>query len=170
MSENPTAPDQVDAIIAAWRRERPDSDPAPQGIIGRLHRIAMTLDAALAENFARFGFSAGEFDVLATLLRAGRPYERTAGELASHAMITSGGLSKRIDRLESRGLIERTVDEVDTRRRNVRLSATGLALVDEAYTAHMELEHKLIEHIEDPEALAAALRAWGGALGESAGP
>lgn len=157
-------PDQVDAIMAAWRRERPDADPAPQGIVGRLHRIAGMLDAALDENFARFGLSQGEFDVLATLRRAGAPYERTAGDLAEQAMITTGGLSKRIDRLETRGLIERTVDAIDTRRRNIRLSAAGLTLVDEAYTAHMALEHELIKHIADPESLAAALRNWGSEL------
>lgn len=164
MSDIPREPDQVDAIMAAWRRERPDIDPTPQGVIGRLHRIALLLDAHLDANFARFGLSQGEFDVLATLRRSGAPYERTAGELADHTMITTGGLSKRVDRLEARGLIERTVDAIDTRRRNIRLTAQGLALVDEAYAAHMGLEHELIKHIPDPEDLAAALRTWGSTL------
>ncbi|GAA2531289.1 MarR family transcriptional regulator [Microbacterium mitrae] len=166
MSEKFTSqqPDQVDAIVAAWRRERPDTDPSPQGIVGRLHRIAGLLDDALDENFRHFDLSQGEFDVLATLRRAGAPYERTAGELAEHTMITTGGLSKRIDRLEARGLIIRTIDSVDTRRRNIRLSSEGLALVDEAFTAHLALEHRLIQGIADPEAFAATLRAWGNAL------
>lgn len=168
MSENvaPHEPDPVDAIMAAWRRERPSIDPSPQGLIGRVHRIALTLHARLDENFARFGLTQGEFDVLATLRRSGAPFERTAGELANHTMITTGGLSKRIDRLEARGLLVRTTDDVDTRRRNIRLSPDGLALVDEVYEAHMALEHDLIRGLSDPALLAVMLRAWGNALSD----
>lgn len=147
--------------MAEWRRERPEVDPSPQGVIGRLHRLGDYLDRALTENFARIDLTRGEFDVLATLRRAGAPYERTAGALAEHAMITSGGLTKRVDRLEARGLLQRTVDGADTRKRRIALTDEGLSLVERAYDIHMELEHRLIaEAGVDSPALAASLRAW----------
>ncbi|WP_052460644.1 MarR family winged helix-turn-helix transcriptional regulator [Microbacterium gorillae] len=153
--------DRVDAIIAEWRRERPDVDPSPQGVIGRLHRVADMLDAELTANFARFSLTRGEFDVLATLRRAGSPFGRTAGELAEHTMITSGGLTKRVDRLIARGLVERNVDDADARRRLIALTPAGVALVDEAFTSHMALEHRLLQPLGgDGDILATVLRRW----------
>ena len=86
------APDRVTQIQAEWRRERPDIDTFPQGVIGRLHRIGLLLDRRLDEVYASFDLSYAEFDILATLRRAGAPYQRRAGELADHTMVTSGGL------------------------------------------------------------------------------
>ena len=97
-------PDHVARIQEAWRRERPDLDVAPQGVIGRLHRVAARLTEELIAVYRDHGLGEGDFDVLATLRRAGAPYERTAGELAEHTMITTGGMTKRIDRLEAAGL------------------------------------------------------------------
>src|SRR5690606_34230077 len=85
-----TAPDHVARIIDAWRRERPDLDPAPQGIIGRLHRLAAALTEQLVAVYRSHGLGEGEFDVLATLRRAGSPFERQPSELAHHTMVTSG--------------------------------------------------------------------------------
>src|SRR5690349_20177137 len=103
-------PDRVADIQNAWRRERPDLDPSPQGVIGRLHRVALLLTERLVAVDEEYGLSEGEFDVLATLRRAGDPYERPAGELADHTLVTTGGLTKRVDRLERRGLVERRVE------------------------------------------------------------
>lgn len=153
--------DHVDDIMTAWRRERPDVDPSPQGVIGRLHRLAEYLDVEVSTTLAEHGLSRGEFDVLATLRRAGKPYTRTAGDLAAHAMITSGGLTKRVDRLIERGLVERVADAEDARRRLIGLTPTGLATVNAAYTAHIENEHRLIANLgADAPQLAATLRSW----------
>ena len=155
------ASDHVDGIIAAWRRERPDIDTTPQGLIGRVHRLAAHLDTAIAETLARFDLTQGEFDVLATLRRAGAPYTRTAGELAEHTMISSGGLTKRVDRLEARGLLSRIADPDDARRRSITLTPRGRALVDEAFTAHLANEHRLIAGIAtDAPELEPILRRW----------
>lgn len=154
--------DLVDRIQAAWRRERPDVDPSPQAVIGRLHRLARTLTDELTVVYARFDLSEAEFDLLASLRRNGAPFELPAGELASHTMVTSGGLTKRVDRLVARGLVERSEASDDARRRLVRLTADGVALIDAAFTAHMANEHRLMDQLGDTDAAALEplLRRW----------
>ncbi len=108
--------DRVARIQDEWRRERPDVDVAPQGVIGRLHRLATRLSEEIAAVHATFGLTEAEFDVLATLRRAGAPHERSAGELASWTMVTTGGMTKRLDRLERAGLVTRRPRDDDARR------------------------------------------------------
>lgn len=79
----------------------------PQGVIGRLHRLGALLTEQLRLVYRRYGLSEGEFDVLAALRRAGEPFERAPGELAAHTMVTTGAMTKRIDRLERGGLVTR---------------------------------------------------------------
>jgi DNA-binding MarR family transcriptional regulator len=146
--------DRVAEIQEAWRRERPDLDPSPQGVIGRLHRIALELTDRLVAVYGDFGLTEGEFDVLATLRRAGAPYERAAGELADHTLVTTGGLTKRVDRLEARGLVERRAEASDARRRLVRLTPSGLDLIDRAFTAHLANEHRLLRELGEADAAA----------------
>jgi len=156
------APDRVAQIQQAWRRERPDLDPSPQGVIARLHRIGLELTERLVAVYAEFGLSEGEFDVLATLRRAGEPYERAAGELADHTLVTTGGLTKRVDRLAARGLVERRAEASDARRRLVRLTPEGLDLIDRAFTAHLANEHRILEELgsADAAALEPLLTRW----------
>jgi DNA-binding MarR family transcriptional regulator len=110
----------------------------------------------------------GDFDVLATLRRSGAPYARPAGDLADHTMITSGGLTKRVDRLVARGLVERRPGSADARQRIIALTPAGLETIDAAFTAHMENEHRLIDQIgrEDAARLEAVLERWLRALGD----
>lgn len=154
--------DRVAEIMQAWRRERPDLDPSPQGVIARLHRIALALTERLVAVYAEFDLSEGEFDVLATLRRAGDPYERAAGELADHTLVTTGGLTKRVDRLAARGLVERHTEASDARRRLVRLTPAGRDLIDRAFTAHLANEHRLLEDLgaADTAALEPILTRW----------
>ena len=149
---SPDSPDRVAAIQQAWRRERPDLDPSPQGVIGRLHRVALELTKRLVAVYGEFGLSEGEFDVLATLRRAGEPFEHAAGDLADHTLVTTGGLTKRVDRLEARGLVERRVEASDARRRLVRLTPEGRDLIDRAFTAHLANEHRLLEELGEADA------------------
>ncbi len=139
--------DHVAEILQEWRRERPDLDPSPQGIIGRLHRLAGFLTEELVAVYARHGLGEGEFDVLATLRRAGEPFERTPGELAGHTMVTTGAVSKRVDRLVEAGLVTRGVSERDGRGRVIALTDAGLELIDRAFTDHMENEHRLLSNL-----------------------
>ena len=117
--------------------------------------------------YAEFSLSEAEFDLLASLRRAGAPYALPAGELATHTMVTTGGLTKRVDRLIERGLVERGDVDVDRRRRLIRLTPEGITLIDAAFTAHLANEHRLVALIDDVDAaaLSAASRRWLAALG-----
>lgn len=162
MHPRPTGGDRVARIQAQWRRERPDLDVAPQGVIGRLHRLAAHLTQELTDVYRQHGLSEGEFDVLATLRRTGAPYELAAGELAEHTMVTTGGLTKRIDRLEAAGLVRRRPSETDGRGRVVGLTPAGVRTIDDAFTAHMHNERRLLDQLSPEQAadLEALLTAW----------
>jgi DNA-binding MarR family transcriptional regulator len=143
--------DHVARIQEQWRRERPDVDVTPQGVFGRLHRLADRLREELEVEFRRRGLGEGEFDVLAALRRAGPTYELAPGELARHTMVTTGAATKRIDRLESAGLVSRRVSDEDGRGRVVGLTSAGRRVIDEAFTAHMANEHRLQEPLTENE-------------------
>lgn len=163
MEDNPETPaDRVSRIQSEWRRERPDVDVQPQGIIGRVHRLAHRLTAELTVVYERHGLGEGEFDVLAALRRAGHPFERAPGELADHTMVTTGAMTKRIDRLVARGLVERREVEQDGRRRIVALTSAGRVLIDEAFTEHMANERRLVDELDadDQATLKAILIRW----------
>lgn len=155
-------PDHVDLIQQEWARERPDVDVRPQGVIGRLHRLAAALTDELAVVFREHGLGEGEFDVLAALRRAGEPFERAPGELASHTMVTTGAMSKRVDRLEHAGLVSRRPSASDRRGRVVALTPRGREVVDRAFEAHMANERRLLDLIgaDDADVLEAVLRRW----------
>jgi DNA-binding MarR family transcriptional regulator len=136
--------DRVAQIQAQWRRERPDLDTSPVGVIGRLHRLANHLTDELLPVYRRFGLGEGDFDVLASLRRAGEPYELAPGELARHTMVTTGGMTKRLDRLEAAGLVTRRPATGDRRARVVALTERGHALVDDAIAAHLANEQRIL--------------------------
>lgn len=154
--------DRVAEIQEEWRRERPDLDPSPQGVIGRLHLVALELTERLVAVYGEFGLSEGEFDVLATLRRAGEPFERAAGELADHTLVTTGGLTKRVDRLAARGLVQRRVEASDARKRLVRLTPEGRDLIDRAIAAHLANERRLLDELgtTDAASLEPILTRW----------
>lgn len=154
--------DHVARIQAEWARERPDIDVSPQGVIGRLHRLAGHLTEELCTVYRRHGLGEGEFDVLAALRRAGEPFERAPGELARFTMVTTGAMTKRIDRLEEAGLVTRRPASDDGRGRVVALTPAGRALIDRAFTDHMRNEHRLLEALTSAEAdqLEALLAGW----------
>ncbi|MEU1661905.1 MarR family winged helix-turn-helix transcriptional regulator [Streptomyces griseofuscus] len=154
--------DHVARIQAAWRRQRPDVDVSPQGVIGRLHRLAARLTGELSRVYGGYGLSEGEFDVLCALRRAGEPYERAPGELAAHTMVTTGAMTKRLDRLERAGLVTRRRSDDDQRGRIVALTAPGRELIDQAFTDHMRNERRLLELLTPDEAktLESLLTTW----------
>src|SRR5689334_14268494 len=154
--------DRVARIQDDWRRERPDLDVSPQAVIGRLHRLADRLTEELCLVYGHYGLSEGEFDVLCALRRASEPYERAPGELAAHTMVTTGAMTKRIDRLERAGLVTRRRSDDDQRGRIVALTGPGRELIDQAFTDHMRNERRLLDLLPPTEAasLETLLTAW----------
>jgi DNA-binding MarR family transcriptional regulator len=138
----PEPTDAVDRITAQWRRERPDLDSPPMEVIGRITRVSALIQRELEGVFALHGLTAGDFDVLATLRRSGAPL--TPSALSHSAMVTTGGMTKRLDRLEARGLIRRQPDPNDRRGRLIALTDEGRALIDRAVEAHLENEERLL--------------------------
>lgn len=98
--------DEVDRIVAAWRRARPDLDVAPLQVFSRITRIARMLDLARRRAFARHGIEGWEFDVLSALRRAGEPL--TPGRLIADTLVSSGTMTNRIDRMVDHGLVSRS--------------------------------------------------------------
>ena len=139
-----TQPDEVDAIVAAWQRERPDLDVSPLQVLSRVSRLAKHLDDERKRAFTDHGLDTWEFDVLAALRRAGVPYSLTAGQLASATHVTSGTMTNRIDRLEDRGLVERGADPGDRRAVLVTLTNEGRKCVDGAITDLVDAEAKVL--------------------------
>ena len=112
--------------------------------------------------YERHGLGEGEFDVLAALRRTGAPFERAPGELAAHTMVTTGAMTKRLDRLAEAGLVVRRAAEGDGRRRVVALTGRGREAIDAAFTEHMANEKRLVAEIPsaDRAHFEAVLRAW----------
>jgi DNA-binding MarR family transcriptional regulator len=136
--------DEVDRIVAAWRRERPDLDVGPLEVLSRLTRLARYLDRARSAAFARHGLVTWEFDVLAALRRSGEPYQLSPGQLVGQTMVTSGTMTNRIDRLAGRGLVQRLPDPSDGRGVMVRLVESGRKLADAALADLLEIESGLL--------------------------
>lgn len=105
----------------------------------------------LAPVFARFGLQHGEFDVLATLRRAGSPFSLTPTALYEATMVTSGAMTNRLDRLEKAGLIRRVPHPTDRRGLLVQLTEEGRELIDRAVEAHVENEHAILSGLEPEE-------------------
>jgi DNA-binding MarR family transcriptional regulator len=143
----PRTPDHIDDILAQWRRERPDLDVAPIGLLGRLFLVAHRADAALAEGLAGFDLQQGWFDLIAALRRSGAPYELTPTQLMRATMLSSGGVTKRLDRLTDAGLVERRADPGDRRGTLVRLTRRGRATIDRAVEAHAAHEERLLRSL-----------------------
>ena len=143
--------DDVDEIVDAWRRERPDLDPEPLHVFSRLSRLARRLDLDRATAFGDHGIDGWEFDVLSALRRAGAPYELSPGRLVQETLVTSGTMTNRIDRLAAKGWVERTPSPSDRRGVIVRLTETGRAAVDGAMADLITRERDLLAELSETE-------------------
>ncbi|MCX5211150.1 MarR family transcriptional regulator [Kitasatospora sp. NBC_00240] len=163
--------DHVDKLLEQWRLERPDLDVSPMAVIGRLKRLTRLIEADLRRTFAEHGLDPASFDVLATLRRSGPPYRLTPAELMRTAMVTSGAITQRLDRLEARGLVTRTPSESDGRVVHVALTAAGHTLIDQALPDHVATEHRLLAGLTPSrrDDLAETLRDLLASLGDSSG-
>ena len=156
----PPATDQVDDIVAAWRRERPDLDVSPLEVLSRVSRLARHLDLARRHAFDQWGLVAWEFDVLSALRRSGEPYQLSAGELVRETLVTSGTMTNRIDRLLARGMVARAPSESDRRTVLITLTAQGREAVDSALADLVTDEHELLAglSVRERDELAGLLR------------
>jgi DNA-binding MarR family transcriptional regulator len=153
-------PDEVDRLVDAWGRERPDLDVAPMQVLSRVTRLARHLDLARRQAFAERGLEASEFDVLSALRRSGPPYELSPGQLLRETLVTSGTMTNRIDRLAGKGLVRRLPDPGDRRGVLVSLTPEGRARVDAALEQLLMQERRLLGALSagDQSALADLLR------------
>jgi len=149
MSAAPT--DEVDRIVEAWQRERPDLDVAPLAILSRVLRLARHLDLARGSAFAEHDLEGWGFDVLSALRREGPPYELSPGQLVAQTLVTSGTMTNRVDRLVARGLVNRGPDPSDRRGVKVRLTTAGRAVVDAALADLLARERILLKQLPPPE-------------------
>jgi DNA-binding MarR family transcriptional regulator len=136
--------DHVDHVLQQWSKERPDIDPSPMAVIGRLVRLSSIINNELQTVFTKYGLTIGEFDVLATLLRSGKPYALTPNRLFKALMLSSGAMTNRVDKLESKQLVKRQQDLNDRRSVIVSLTPKGLELINQAITDHVAKGHELL--------------------------
>lgn len=154
--------DRVDRIVDQWRRERPDLDQSCMEVTGRLARAAALAQRDIERVLCEHGLEPGWFDVLASLRRAGAPYELNPRQLIDATMLSSGGMTKRLDRLEQAGLVQRRPDPKDRRGTRVQLTKGGREVVDAAVERHTANLDRLLEHLNkrEQQQLADLLRKW----------
>ncbi len=155
-----TERDEVDRIVAAWQRERPDLDFAPLQVLSRVGRLSRHLDRERRAAFAASELEPWEFDVLAALRRAGAPYQLSPKALLQQTLVSSGAMTNRLDRLVTRGLVERRTDPRDGRGILVVMNDAGRAAVDRAITLLLDAEAQLLARVSaaDQQQLGALLR------------
>lgn len=143
--------DPVDFIIEQWAQERPELDVSAIGVIGRISRLSRRFEQEIGKNLARFDLTPDEYDVLATLRRSGKPYALNPRRLLGSMMVTSATVTHRLDKLESRGLVERIPDPDDRRGVIARLTPAGRRLVDRAAVTHVAREEELLASLSKKE-------------------
>ncbi|MCL1057230.1 MarR family transcriptional regulator [Shewanella gelidimarina] len=143
--------EDIDKVVAQWGEQKPHLDTVPMAIFGRIMRLQKHIEAEVAACHKHYGLTMGEFDVLATLRRAGEPFNLTPSALLSSMMLTSGAMTNRLDKLESKGFIERVHSTEDRRSVSVGLTEKGFATIDDAIEAHVRVQHKLVQQLSDTE-------------------
>ena len=139
--------DAIDRVVEQWAKEKPELETEPMAMMGRIMRIAKYMETQVAELHKKYDMKLGEFDVLATLRRSGKPYRLTPSELIGSMMLTSGAMTNRLDKLEAKGLISREHSKEDRRSVSVQLTKDGLILIDQMMTEHVEMQKKLVKSV-----------------------
>jgi len=152
--------DAIDELQSDWNKQRPDLDPEPMGVVLRIQALAKILGDQTAESLQKFDLQWWQYDVLSALRRQGGPFIMAATELADTAMLTSGAMTNRIDRLEEDQLVRRVKDENDLRRVLVQLTKKGLKLIEGATEARFESAMEALDGLskEQKESLSNLLR------------
>lgn len=155
-----TDADHVDRLRAQWAAELPDLDTSPMAVLGRAYRLSNLVRPGIEATFAGFGLDRGEFDVISTLRRSGPPYRLAPTDLYRSLMISSGGLTHRLNRLEKAGLVARVPSQQDGRSLLVQLTEDGRQRAEDAFRADMADERRHLDVLtaEEQSRLAALLR------------
>jgi len=143
--------DEVDRLVAGWRRALPDLDVSPLEVLSRVSRLARHLDRQRSMVFARHDLEIWTFDVLAALRRADPPHQLSPGQLLAQTLVTSGTMTNRIDHLEARGLVRRRPDPSDARSVRVALTAAGRRRVDAALHDLVTRENAILGTLDATE-------------------
>lgn len=143
--------DDIDKVAAQWNKEKPQLDTQPMEIFGRMMRLQKHLEVEIAACHKQYGLTFGEFDVLATLRRSGKPFNLTPSALLSSMMLTSGAMTNRLDKLQAKDLIERVHSTEDRRSVSVGLTDKGFAIIDTAIEEHVRVQHKLVQQLSDTD-------------------
>ncbi len=145
MTDTPQEHQRAQFAAEQWQRELPQLDTRAMQVVGQLGTVAQLMARDwLNPLFAEHGLQPGEFDVLATLRRSGAPYALTPTALYEAAMLSSGGMTNRIDRLETAGLIERQKHPTDRRGVLVALTSQGKELIDKLVLLHVANEQRML--------------------------
>jgi DNA-binding MarR family transcriptional regulator len=154
--------DHVDRMIEAWSAREPALDVQPLQVVGRLLRLAGLLERDIERELAAFELSFGDFDVLNTLRREAGPEGMHPTHLARTALITTGAMTTRLNRLEQRRLLIREADGTDRRAVRVRLTALGRDRVGVALRAVLAADRRFLAPLgkQDRAAIAGLLRRW----------
>ena len=159
----PTAhADPIDRLLAAWRDTRPDLDPEPLAVVGRVIVLAQHLEDSVNAALAKHHLTLGQFDILATLRRHGPRGGLTPGELLGSVLLSSGGMTARLDKLEQAALILRVADAEDRRKVVIELTAKGRRMIDAATATRFEEARSSLPPLDGREmdTLAGLLRRW----------
>jgi DNA-binding MarR family transcriptional regulator len=161
--------DHVDFVLKQWSAQRPDLDVSSMAVLGRVARLSQAVGAEQRRTFGAHGLDAASFDVLATLYRNGPPHRLTPADLTRASMVTSGAITQRLDRLESRGLVTRTPSDSDGRGVHVSLTEDGLALIARVLPDHLETQNRLLAVLSPTQRdrLATTLRSLLESLGDT---
>lgn len=143
--------DALDHIQKLWAQQQPDLDTSSMALIGRLQIVHKYLTQEMSKTFRQFDLTDAGFDVLATLLRSGKPYALTPKKLLAQMLVTSGSMTSRLDSLEKQGLIQRSIGSSDKRQREVRLTKTGKNVIEKAIKAHVQTQQRLLDVLSTQE-------------------
>ncbi|MER6731068.1 MarR family winged helix-turn-helix transcriptional regulator [Streptomyces puniciscabiei] len=143
--------DPVDTIIDQWAAVRPDLDSRAMEVFGRIYRLSRTMGDRMEKAYQPYGISRGEFDVLATLRRSGEPYTLSPRQLSATLMLTTGGMTGRLDKLERAGLLRRSPDPHDRRGLQVTLTEKGLDVIDRAVGAGLAVQTEALSRLDDEQ-------------------
>lgn len=157
--------DRIGDGMARWRREFPDIDCSGKGVVGRILHLQEHFLTAINRSLAKHKLKYPAFAVLATLRVEGAPYQMSPKALLDTLILTSGGLSNILKKLEARGFVRRLQDDNDGRGVVVELTERGRRLVEPAMRDHAEIERKLISVLDRAEVQAAASMLEGLVLG-----
>ena len=155
--KKPESPDitsgvsSMETILSQWRRERPDIDPSPMAVCSEIWRAAEKLHQGVLANLSDYGLDFPSFDVILTLRRQGHGEALSPSALAKDMMLSTSAMTNRLDRLEKRGLIKRSMDPNDRRGLKIVLLEEGFALADEIVVSHVATEERMLSALKKAE-------------------